>query len=69
MVSFGHDPIINHKNRADRGIRTRPAERLSCLFQCSAHELCVAVGRHVIGEIVSLNSDNACLEGFEPPTF
>ena len=57
-------PIINHQNGSDGGVGACPAERLFCFNQGSAHELFVSVGRHGAGE-----SNNTCLEGFEPPTF
>ena len=64
MMSFRHYPIINHQDGSYGGVGACPAERLFCFDQGSAHELFVSVGRHGAGE-----SNNTCLEGFEPPTF
>src|SRR4030095_16625589 len=64
MMSFCHCTIINHQDGSYGGVGTCPAERLFCFSQGSAHELFVSVGRHGAGE-----SNNTCLEGFEPPTF
>jgi hypothetical protein len=49
MVSFRHYLVVNHQDCTDGGIRTRPAERLFCFNQGSAHELFVSVRRHGLG--------------------
>jgi hypothetical protein len=64
MMSFRHYPIINHQGGSHCGVGTSPAERPFCFDQGGAHEHFVSVSRHGAGEL-----NNACLEGFEPPTF
>jgi hypothetical protein len=64
MMAFCHHPIVNHKDGYHGRVRTRSADPLSCFNQSSTHELFISVIRHNAGE-----SNNTCLEGFEPPTF
>jgi hypothetical protein len=64
MMSFCDYTIINHQDGSNGRVGTCPAERLFRFDQGSAHEFFVSIGRHGAGE-----SNNTCLEGFEPPTF
>jgi hypothetical protein len=63
MMSFCHYTIINHQNGSHGGVGTCSAERLFGFNQGSAHELFVSVNCHD-----ARKSNNARLEGFEPPT-